>query len=362
MTTIPGYNVTVKNTFLNVSISNVNDNDQYSKSAPAACYMHNKERIKQNIVNQTTENQQIEQEPKQTIASQAGQENIDHLNQSVEEAAISKESDATKDDFSDEATIQLKKLLGVSSDNPCSSVSTSNNKTSQQDPLDDCNFHIDLVYSGQDKRTTLMIKNIPNKYSQKMLLDSLEKHKGNFDFFYLPIDFKNKCNYGFAFINFVRPEYIPAFYQEFNGQTWQRFNSQKVCSISYAKIQGREALIEKNFHILAEDRKYRPLIFRSDGLKAGEEEEIPVDPNLAHRHTGPFFHGHRGSSTQSRGGTRTFDRSNNTTHINGSNPTVGMSECKIPASDNHPNRPHVTLSQVHQNHLPSHPPGWRRRK
>ena len=36
-----------------------------------------------------------------------------------------------------------------------------------------------------------MIKNIPNKYSQKMLLAAVdERHKGQYDFFYLPIDFK----------------------------------------------------------------------------------------------------------------------------------------------------------------------------
>ena len=36
-----------------------------------------------------------------------------------------------------------------------------------------------------------MIRNIPNKYTQKMLLQKInENHKDKYDFFYLPIDFK----------------------------------------------------------------------------------------------------------------------------------------------------------------------------
>ena len=90
-----------------------------------------------------------------------------------------------------------------------------------------------------DQRTTLMIKNIPNKYDMKMLTNEIEQnHKGRFDFFYLPIDYGNHCNVGYAFINFLHPIFIIDFYYEYNGYKWKNYKSEKICEIKYGWIQG----------------------------------------------------------------------------------------------------------------------------
>ncbi|EPS73221.1 hypothetical protein M569_01535, partial [Genlisea aurea] len=142
---------------------------------------------------------------------------------------------------------------------------------------------IDRILRGEDKRTTLMIKNIPNKYTSKMLLASIdERHKGTYDFIYLPIDFKassqlgsssNKCNVGYAFINMTHASLIPPFYQTFNGKKWEKFNSEKVASLAYARIQGKAALIAhfQNSSLMNEDKRCRPILFHTDGPNAGDQ-------------------------------------------------------------------------------------------
>lgn len=55
----------------------------------------------------------------------------------------------------------------------------------------DNSFMIQLPKVVEDGRTTVMIRNIPNKYTENLLLELFNKnHKKKIDFFYLPIDYK----------------------------------------------------------------------------------------------------------------------------------------------------------------------------
>lgn len=128
-------------------------------------------------------------------------------------------------------------------------------------------FHLNpgRIRSGEDKRTTLMIKNIPNKYTEKMILQQIDECcKDGYDFFYLPIDFRNKCNVGYAFMNMRTPEDILPLYEHLNNKKWARFNSEKVCVLTYGRIQGFSALTShfQRVSLRHEDKRRRPLIFK----------------------------------------------------------------------------------------------------
>jgi RNA recognition motif-containing protein len=148
-----------------------------------------------------------------------------------------------------------------------------------QDDNSNLSLNIDNVRTGKDRRSSLMVRNIPNKYTQQMLLAEFAAAghgPTKIDFFYLPIDFKNKCNRGYAFINFVDFKDILPFFDEYNGTSWKRFNSDKICDITYARIQGKAAMLKRfeNSALMEKDDEYRPKVFVSHGKNKGREEEV----------------------------------------------------------------------------------------
>lgn len=143
---------------------------------------------------------------------------------------------------------------------------------------------LDAVENGRDTRTSLMVRNIPNKYTQQMLLNEFTENghgPGVIDFFYLPIDFKNRCNRGYAFINFVDYRDILAFHRRYFGKHWRTFNSDKICDITYARIQGKSAMLKRfeNSALMEKDDEYKPLVFVSSGPDKGTRLPFPSPPS-----------------------------------------------------------------------------------
>jgi hypothetical protein len=125
----------------------------------------------------------------------------------------------------------------------------------------------DRIRAGLEFRTTVMLRNIPNKLQAFDLLRILNATSaGKFDFMYLRVDFQNQCNVGYAFVNFVKPTDIVPFHNSFNGRRWEFYNSNKIASVCYATIQGKDALIDqfRNSGVQAQWAPFRARIFISD--------------------------------------------------------------------------------------------------
>jgi hypothetical protein len=83
-----------------------------------------------------------------------------------------------------------------------------------------------------------MIRNIPIKYTDNILIEELDEFKGKYDCLYMPYDYEKKGNKGYAFINFVNPLHILYFHEKFCGKKWPLFESNKICELNSANFQG----------------------------------------------------------------------------------------------------------------------------
>jgi len=127
-------------------------------------------------------------------------------------------------------------------------------------------FGVPAMYGmGYAGYTTVMLRNIPNRYTREMLIKRLDKgYEGLYDFVYLPIDFSSRCNVGYAFINFRTPAGAQRFMQEFHGAKTKHclpgFGSAKIAEVSFARVQGRE----QNMENLRDEKFIEKLMDRPD--------------------------------------------------------------------------------------------------
>jgi len=125
---------------------------------------------------------------------------------------------------------------------------------------------VHLPAKNSEQVTTVMLRNIPSKYSRDMLLADLDARGfwGSYDFFYLPIDFQTKYSVGYAFLNFVSEAELERFKQAYTGLKLSE-DSGKVCEISPAKVQGKAKNVEqyRNSPVMGMEESYHPVIFQA---------------------------------------------------------------------------------------------------
>jgi len=98
---------------------------------------------------------------------------------------------------------------------------------------------------SMEARTTVMIRNIPYKYSVDELAAEIEESgfQGMFDLVYLPMLANRLSNCGYAFANFTSPAAASEFRSIFSKHRFNQHHDKfsKHTSVSYAKNQGFSA-------------------------------------------------------------------------------------------------------------------------
>jgi len=100
---------------------------------------------------------------------------------------------------------------------------------------------IDAVAESDDDRvaekTTVMLRNVPYNCSRNSVVHMMEDagFSGLFDFIYLPIDFRSKSGFGYAFINMVSNDAALKLFNHFNGFSDWAMKSQKVAEVTWSE-------------------------------------------------------------------------------------------------------------------------------
>jgi hypothetical protein len=114
--------------------------------------------------------------------------------------------------------------------------------------------------------TTVMIRSIPNKCSQRELIAELESVglQGCFDFLYIPLDLGTMANVGYAFVNFVHPSHAARCMEVLPKHHFRRQRKVgKGVAVCAAHMQGLEANLrhyEKSAVNTSRLRQRRPVV------------------------------------------------------------------------------------------------------
>lgn len=145
------------------------------------------------------------------------------------------------------------------------------------------------IQSGEDTRTTVMVRNIAKACSREGFLEHLEPCglADRYTFFYMPFDNRRGTHCGFAFMNLKTPADVLALFNKATTSLLTCFSSSALRHksnlpraadvVSYARLQGEEALL-KHFSLSAvihdNDETKRPMFYKGPQEKKSGKSAV----------------------------------------------------------------------------------------
>lgn len=126
---------------------------------------------------------------------------------------------------------------------------------------------INKVCAGTEKRHTVMLKNIPNSFTQDYLITILDSCVPNcYDFVYVPVDFHTNCNLGFGYVSLINSGSLIKLYNFMHMKRWPNTSSNKTCEVVFARIQGDRDMrrICKDWSVMQLPEQYHPIFYKKE--------------------------------------------------------------------------------------------------
>jgi RNA recognition motif-containing protein len=140
---------------------------------------------------------------------------------------------------SERSISELQILLSPSA----SSVSTAS-RASPKKGKKDIREQANADKMGDNEKTTLMIRNIPNRYTPEWLLEEI-MDIAECDFLHLPKANQTAANLGYAFVNFTSATGAQEFLMAFEGHQFAKQpNSSKRAKVTFAELQGLQPNVD----------------------------------------------------------------------------------------------------------------------
>ena len=121
------------------------------------------------------------------------------------------------------------------------------------------NIEPEDIINGKDKRTTIILKNLPNDICKDDLKSVIEP-LGNINFIYIPLLIKNKNNLNLpcAYVNVINYKTILKIVDKFKEikDSKKLYNDKNLLNVDifYSGTQGKHALINR----FSQEKKYLP--------------------------------------------------------------------------------------------------------